>query len=175
MAGKALNAFIERCKLALQDPDPQASVEAIMQEALGDPALRQDVAARKGLTPADDLYAYRTQDLTVLAAALPPGFRAEPHNHNLWSVVGVCDGQEDNEFFEVQDGKLTCTRRETVTGPGILSNPADVIHAIHNPLDTPLIAVHVYGGDLLETPRSTWDRETHEELQFTWEKATSQR
>jgi predicted metal-dependent enzyme (double-stranded beta helix superfamily) len=45
-----------------------------------------------------------------------------------------------------------------------------VIHAIRNPLDTKLCALHAYGGDLLKTPRSTWDPDTQEEIPFDWKK-----
>ncbi len=99
---------------------------------------------------------HRSDDLTLLAGALPPGFRAAPHNHNLWSVVSVCAGQEDNQFFEREGEGLRQVGEASVVAPGVLSNPAEVIHAIHNPLDTPLLVLHAYGGDLIGTPRSNW-------------------
>ncbi|MGA8259980.1 MAG: hypothetical protein WB783_07195 [Arenicellales bacterium] len=47
------------------------------------------------------------------------------------------------------------------------------IHAIRNPLDTPLLVLHAYGGDLFATPRSNWDPEAHEEIPYDWEKVRS--
>jgi predicted metal-dependent enzyme (double-stranded beta helix superfamily) len=111
----------------------------------------------------------------LLAGALPPGFSAGPHNHNLWSVVGVCAGQEDNQFFERDGEGLKRCGGASVVGPGVLSNGADVIHAIRNPLNTPLLVLHAYGGDLFATPRSNWDAETHEEIPYDWEKVRSKR
>jgi len=49
----------------------------------------------------------------------------------------------------------------------------DVIHAICNPLDEPLLVLHAYGGDLFATPRSTWDSETLKEIPYDWEKVLS--
>jgi hypothetical protein len=48
-----------------------------------------------------------------------------------------------------------------------------VIHAIGNPLEVPLLALHAYGGDLFSTPRSNWDPDTHREIPFEWNKVKS--
>lgn len=167
------STVIEKCKGALESPDPQSSVEAILLDAAKDPAIVEAISARVGLTSLEDLVIHRSEDLTLLAVALPPGFSAAPHNHNLWSVVSVCVGQEDNQFFERDGDGLKRTGEASVVAPGVLSNDADVIHAIRNPLHTPLLVLHAYGGDLLATPRSNWDPETHKEIPYDWEKVRS--
>ena len=141
----AFAAFIERCNLALDSGDPQASVEAVLLDAARDPDIVDAVAERTKFASLSDLAIHRSERLTLLAGTLPPGFVAAPHDHNLWSVVG----------------------------PGVLPNGPDVIHAICNPLDEPLLVLHAYGGDLFATPRSNWDPETHEEIPFDWEKVRS--
>ncbi len=45
-----------------------------------------------------------------------------------------------------------------------------VIHAVVNPLAKVTAAIHVYGGDFFETPRSEWDPETLEESPYDIEK-----
>lgn len=170
------NAFIsviENCLAALHTDDPQASVKSILLEAARDPAIADAISSRTEFGNLQDLAIHRSGSLTLLAGALPPGFRAGPHNHNLWSVVSVCSGQEDNEFFERSDGGLRPTGRASVIAPGVLANDADVIHAICNPLDVPLLALHAYGGDLFGVSRSNWDPETHEEIPYDWEKVLS--
>ena len=169
----ALSKIIEKCNHALDDPDPQASIEAIMLEATQDPDIAAAIAGRTAFSNLADLAIYRSDTLTMLAGALPPGFSAAPHNHNLWSVVGVCGGQEDNQFFERDGAGLKHVGSKSVIAPGVLPNPADVIHSIRNPLDEPLLALHAYGGDLFATPRSNWDPETHEEKSFDWQKVRS--
>lgn len=57
----------------------------------------------------------------------------------------------------------------------MLSNAADVIHAIRNPLEVPLVALHAYGGDLFAVARSNWDPDTHEEIPFDWQKVSSKK
>jgi predicted metal-dependent enzyme (double-stranded beta helix superfamily) len=164
---------IDRCKQALAAPDPQASVEAVVLEAARDPAVLAAISRRTRFANLQDLAIHRSDELTLLAGSLPPGFSAAPHNHNLWSVVGVCAGQEDNQFFARTDDGLEQIGAVSVVGPGVLANDADVIHAICNPLDTPLVVLHAYGGDLFGTPRSNWDPETHEEIPFDWQKVRS--
>jgi predicted metal-dependent enzyme (double-stranded beta helix superfamily) len=164
---------IESCLAALKSADPQGAVEAILSGAARDPAIIEAISSRKRFSSLEDLTIYRSDSLTLLAGALPPGFRAGPHNHNLWSVVGVCAGQEDNEFFQRDGDRLKEIGRTSVVAPGVLANDAEVIHAICNPLDIPLLVLHAYGGDLFGVPRSHWDSETHEEIPFDWRKVSS--
>lgn len=170
------NAFatvIEKCNRALETPDPQSAVKDILLEAARDPAIVDAIAGRTKFANLADLAIHRSERLTLLAGSLPAGFYAAPHNHNLWSVVGVCAGQEDNQFFERDGDKLRLSGEKSVVAPGVLPNAAEVIHAIRNPLDTPLLVLHAYGGDLFATARSNWDPETHEEIPFDWEKVRS--
>jgi predicted metal-dependent enzyme (double-stranded beta helix superfamily) len=169
----AITKLIEKCHLALDDADPQSSVEGVLRRAVNDPDIAAEVAQRTKFANLADLAVHRSEQLTLLAGALPPGFAAAPHNHNLWSVVGVCSGQEDNEYFERDGDRLKPAGKATVVGPDVLPNAADVIHAIRNPLDVPLLVVHAYGGDLFAVERSTWDPKTHEEIPFDWQKVRS--
>lgn len=168
-----LVTVIERCKRALQAPEPQAAVADVLLQAAKDPAIVSAVSSRTKFASLDDLVIHRSERLTLLAGALPPGFSAGPHNHNLWSVVSVCEGREDNQYFEKDGDGLKACGEASVVAPGVLPNAADVIHAIRNPLDRPLVVLHAYGGDLVATPRSSWDAETHEEIPYDWEKVRS--
>ena len=170
---KEFATVTERCLDALQTSDPQRSIESILLEAARDPAIVQAISSRTKFASLEDLAIYRSDRLTLLAGALPPGFSAGPHNHNLWSVVSVCAGREDNEFYERNGQGLKHIGMASIVAPGVLANDADVIHAICNPLDVPLLALHAYGGDLFATPRSHWDPKTHEEIPFDWQKVLS--
>ena len=169
-----LAPIIERCKQALETPDPQSSVEAILLDAAKDAAITDAISRRTKFASLEDLAIHRSDRLTLLAGALPPGFFAGPHNHNLWSVVSVCAGQEDNQFFERDGDELKRSGETSVVAPGVLANGKDVIHAIRNPLDTPLVVLHAYGGDLFAIPRSNWDPKTHKEIPFDWKKVRSE-
>jgi predicted metal-dependent enzyme (double-stranded beta helix superfamily) len=165
--------LIDKCMRALESADAQRSVERIVFEAACDPAVAAAITRRGKFQSLEDLAIHRSDTLTLLVGSLPPGFKAAPHNHNLWSVVGVCSGQEDNQFFARERDGLRQTAAASIVGPGVLANDAEVIHAICNPLDQPLIILHAYGGDLFATPRSNWDPETHEEIPYDWSKVRS--
>ena len=42
---------------------------------------------------------HRSPELTVLNIIWPPGIALYPHDHNLWAVIGLYGGQEDNTFY----------------------------------------------------------------------------
>ena len=110
---------------------------------------------------------YRARDLTILHAAVTPGFESPRHNHTMWAVIGVFEGQEDNTFYR---RRRTAGSKKSVaprSAPAMRRCwPADVIHRIANYSSTPLQAIHVYGGDLLGTERAMWDDVTGAERRF---------
>jgi predicted metal-dependent enzyme (double-stranded beta helix superfamily) len=165
--------LVDKCMRALESADAQRNVERILFEAASDPAVAAAIAQRGKFESLEDLAIHRSETLTLLAGSLPPGFKAAPHNHNLWSVVGVCSGQEDNQFFARDGNGLRQIGATSIVGPGVLANDAEVIHAIHNPLDQQLVILHAYGGDLFATPRSNWDPDTYEEFPYDWSKVHS--
>jgi predicted metal-dependent enzyme (double-stranded beta helix superfamily) len=170
-----LSAFVSRCELASRAHDAQAQVAALLREVIERPGdLAEALSGHTNIENLEDLIVYRSETLTLLHGLLPPGFTAAPHNHNLWSVIAVYAGQEDNVFFEKDGPRLVETRRVSIMAPGVVSNSPDVIHSIHNPRGIELRAVHAYGGDLLATPRSSWDAESHEETSFDWRKVASE-
>lgn len=166
-----LDTFVARCDAASREADAQARIEALLREAIERPAeVGAALASYRNLTNLEDLVVFRSERLTLLHGLIPPGFAAAPHNHNLWSVIAVYDGQEDNTFFERGGDGLVEVGRASVTAPGVIANDANVIHAVCNPRTTMLRAIHAYGGDLLATERSNWNAETHEETVFDWRK-----
>jgi predicted metal-dependent enzyme (double-stranded beta helix superfamily) len=85
----------------------------------------------------------------------------------MWAVIGVYQGQEDNQLFaRADDGALEPTERFTL-GPGQLrALDASTIHSVQATGGGYLGAVHVYGGDLFGARRSTWRdgvEQTHDE------------
>jgi predicted metal-dependent enzyme (double-stranded beta helix superfamily) len=144
-----LSDVISECERALESAAPKGTVDAVVLRAARNPPVARAIFGR-----------------TKLAAA--------PHNHNLWSVVGVCEGQEDNLFFERSSDGIRQIGQISVVGPGVICNGADVIHSIRNPLDSPLVVPHACGGGLFGVPRSNWNPDTHEEVPFDWQNVRSE-
>ncbi len=106
--------------------------------------------------------------LTVLHTVVNPGFVSPPHDHRTWAVIGVYDGEENNTFYRLIAGSR---RIEQIGGrnvrPGeVLTLGLDAIHKIANPGSNKLIALHVYGKNILEIERSAWDLATGNERPF---------
>lgn len=160
-----LNQFIENC-----NGKPASAVKQLIEEALRDPSAVKTALdaefAGKDLSKAGiaDLISFRSPTLTVLKAATPPKFKAPPHNHKMWAVIGVCDGEENNTFYRRgRNGLEKAGGKDLKTGDVVVLGE-DVIHGIENPLDRVSCAIHVYGGDLLNfSGRSTWNPFTLEE------------
>ena len=159
-----LDAFIEACQRLVREPHAPRLALELMRETIGDGA-----AVAKAVTPLDgranalDAPLYRSAELTILNATLRPGFVSIPHDHGMWAVIGIYDGEEANTFYRRAGAGLEKSNHRTVrTGEAILLGE-DVIHAIENPLMTQTFGLHVYGGDLLAAERSMWSPEAGEE------------
>ena len=136
----SLQQFIASCRAA---PGVQA-VAKLMRDAVHDPdGVRAALDATSG-----DRILHQNSQLTVLNVAIPAGFRSSPHDHSIWAVIGIYEGQEDNVLFRNLGDRLTVSERHEVRAPGVLVLDGTTIHAISNPLAQPTRGLHVYGGHL---------------------------
>jgi len=162
--------FVNSCKG--QQP---SVVKELLAEALRDPeSITQALAAvgagkTVGGGSMGDLLIYRSPELTVLKAAVPPGFKSPPHNHLMWAVIGVYDGQEDNFFYRRSGDTLEAAGGKELKPPDVLVLGEDAVHAIANPLDRTSYAIHVYGGDLPGAPRRMWNPKTLKDEPFEYQ------
>ena len=153
--------FIEDCKEASREDDTRGAVRGVVERAVAHP---DDVLRGLGEpTRAGVDTIYQGEDLTILNVLWGPRMTMHPHNHLMWAIIGIYGGQEDNTFYKrATDGLEITSAKRLVTGDAApLGVP--VIHSVHNPLDKITAAIHVYGGDFFNTPRSEWNPETHQE------------
>lgn len=152
-----LEELVQRCREAAGEGGA-AAVGEVLAAAVGD----RGSARRHGLEATERsafVTLHRSPDLTIQHVVLPPGALAAPHDHRMWAVIGVYAGQEDNAFYEldVEQVSLHPTGGIELRAGEVLSLKDDVIHGIVNPSSRYTAALHVYGGDLLATDRTTWD------------------
>jgi predicted metal-dependent enzyme (double-stranded beta helix superfamily) len=89
-----------------------------------------------------------------------------PHNHNMWSVVGIFSGREDNIFWRRVErgiaGSIEAAGARSLAKGDVTTLGRDIIHSVTNPIGKMTRAIHVYGGDFFAPvqPRSAWDPET---------------
>ncbi len=154
-----LESFIEDCRAARAKSDPLQATHELMRHALEDTqAIKRALKGR----PADERQLYCTEDLTILNVTLPAGLKTAPHDHTMWAVIGIYEGQEDNVLYRETESGLTQSRHIALKAGDVLSISPTDIHAIANPLATTTRGLHVYGGNLPSAERSLWNPKSHQ-------------
>ena len=95
--GFDLDGFIADCRAALAEDQSHKSVREVVARAISDPA-----SVIKGLGEprrAEVLKLYHSEHLTILNVIWGPRMTIMPHNHQMWAVIGVYTGREDNIFW----------------------------------------------------------------------------
>jgi predicted metal-dependent enzyme (double-stranded beta helix superfamily) len=162
--------FVKACQ-----GEPPSAVKELLAEALRAPeSIKEALAAigsgkNVGEGSMGDLVIYRSPDLTILKAAVPAKFKSPPHNHLMWAVIGVYDGQENNYFYRRSGDGLEAVGGKQLQPPDVLVLGVDAVHAIENPLARTSYAIHVYGGDLPGAPRRMWNPFTLQEEPFEYQ------
>jgi len=162
-----LDQFIADCRSALAADKSHKFVREVVARAVCDSSavLRGLGEPTRGVLKS----LYRSDDLTILNIVWAPYMTLQPHNHNMWGVIGIYTGREDNIYWRRVPG----SRRVEAAGARALgqgdTDPMghDLIHSVTNPIPRLTGAIHIYGGDFFGAERSEWDPETLEEQ--SWE------
>jgi 3-mercaptopropionate dioxygenase len=100
---------------------------------------------------------------SVCALVWRPGQQTPVHDHVAWCVVGVLQGAEHEELFELRDSGTSLqpvARRVNMTGDVSGFAPPGDIHRVTNHSDSTAISLHVYGADIARlgnSVRRTYD------------------
>ena len=110
---------------------------------------------------------HRSVDLTILNVIWGPHMTLMPHDHNMWAVIGIYTGREDNILWrrlpEASSGRIEAAGAKALCERDAFLLGRDIIHSVTNPIGRLTGALHVYGGDFFSMPRSEWDPERLEE------------
>jgi len=147
--------MVALCVAASEESEPRLAVKEVLQRAVRE----LPEAVGKPASGWLDIW-HLSATLTVLNAVWPPGMTLYPHNHRMWAAIGIYGGQEDNMFYRRRDGLLVDSGGKQLRQRDVVLLGDDTIHAVHNPLRRYTSAIHVYGGDFVNTARSQWDPET---------------
>ena len=147
--------LVARCITASEEAEPHLAVKEVLESTLRE--LPQSV--EKPASGWLDIW-HLSPTLTVLNAVWPPAMTLYPHDHRMWAAIGIYGGQEDNTFYRRREGRLVATGGKDLRRQDVALLGDDTIHAVHNPLGRYTGAIHVYGGDFVNTARSQWDPET---------------
>ena len=161
--------FIEDCRAALAENNPQAAVKELMERTMAEPGEVEAALGTPTLAQIGTLH--HASDLTVLNVVWAPGMAIYPHDHRMWAVIGIYGGQEDNSFYRRGEHGLVEAGGRSLQIKDCVRLGDKVIHAVANPRRTFTGAIHVYGGDFFAEKRSEWDPETLEERPYDVERA----
>jgi predicted metal-dependent enzyme (double-stranded beta helix superfamily) len=107
---------------------------------------------------------FRSDSLTILNVIWGPHMTLFPHNHQMWAVIGIYTGREDNIFWRripgAPAGQLEAAGARALREKDAEPLGHNIIHSVTNPIPRLTGAIHVYGGDFFAPGRSEWDPES---------------
>ncbi|MDH3232655.1 MAG: hypothetical protein OEQ29_03955 [Alphaproteobacteria bacterium] len=167
-----VDQLIAECCKGVKDDGGHRAAREIVARAVSDPG--SVVAALGEPLRAGVTQLYHSDTLTILNVVWGPLMNVPAHNHEMWAVIGVYGGREDNIFWR----RISDENGQTIEAAGATSLATkdakplgrDIIHSVVNPVDRLTAAIHVYGGDFFGAERKEWDPETHEERPFDFDR-----
>ena len=162
--------FVADCRTAIASDPSHKAVREVVARAVSAPA-----AVLKGLgtpTRADVQRLYASEELTILNVVWGPYMTVFPHNHLMWAVIGIYTGREDNIFWRrlPEGDKVEAAGAKALSEKDAEPLGKDIVHSVTNPVPRFTGAIHVYGGDFFNCPRSEWDSETLAERPYDVQK-----
>jgi predicted metal-dependent enzyme (double-stranded beta helix superfamily) len=163
-----LDQFIADSRAALTADKSHKSVREVLARAVADPSA---VLKNLGEPKRSGVHKlYHSSDLTILNVIWAPGMTIMPHNHQMWAVIGIYAGREDNIFWRRvpgdPGGKLEAAGAKALCEKDAEPLGGNIIHSVTNPTPRLTGAIHIYGGDFFAVERSEWDPETLQEGRY---------
>jgi predicted metal-dependent enzyme (double-stranded beta helix superfamily) len=162
-----VDELINESQQALTENEPRRAIREVLTRAVSKPS---DVAAALEHHHAGITLLHNSAELTVLNVVWGPEMRLQPHDHRMWAAIGIYAGREDNGFFRRDGGTIVDSGGKELHEADVLLLGDDAIHSVTNPLRQYTGAIHIYGGDFVQQPRSMWDAVTRVEEPYAYEK-----
>lgn len=102
------------------------------------------------------------RSLCLFSLVVPPGAMTPVHDHLAWGLVGIYQGNQDEEFYRPGDGRLELLRRRPLE-PGdfyTLLPPQDDIHRVRTTSQKTSVSIHLLANDTGCVWRHTYDEQT---------------
>ena len=163
-----LERFVSDCCGVIQESDAKIKIAELVTKAVKSPS---DLLGSIGEpTRAGINRIYVSSHLTILNLVWGPEMYLPPHDHRMWAVIGLYGGSEENTFYRREDCGLRKQGVRVLEAKQVVQLGIDAIHSVKNPLLKLTGALHIYGGQFFETPRSEWDPNSLEERPFSIER-----
>jgi predicted metal-dependent enzyme (double-stranded beta helix superfamily) len=169
-----VDQFLADCREARDEASPHRAIREVLDRALDEP---DEIAEALAPTEGGITLLRHEPDLTVVHVVWAPGMRLFPHDHRMWAAIAIYAGQEDNAFYRRAGddrSRLNDAGGIAVRTGDVLMLGDDVIHAVSNTTRKLTGAIHVYGGDFVNQPRSQWGPGPVEERPYDMSEAERQ-
>ena len=156
-----IEKFVHECKKAVKNADCNQIIRELVTSAVNDKTSLMAAIGEPIRGSVNSLYV--SEELTVLNIVWAPRMTLKPHNHNMWAVIGLYSGREDNIFWrrvkESSEGLVEAAGAKSLGEGDVAPLGPEIVHSVTNPLNRCTGALHVYGGNFFEEPRSEWSPE----------------
>ena len=156
--------FIEDCRQAVTEDDDHKAIRDIVAHVVSEPS--RVISALGDPRKAGIGTIYHAPNLTILNVTWAPLMTLIPHNHNMWAVIGIYTGREDNIYWRRTEAGIEAAGAKALSVKEVLSLGRNIIHSVTNPISRITGAIHVYGGDFFADGRSEWDPEKLQERPY---------
>ena len=149
--------FIEQCLQCVEKEKPSEKITELLEGLLSQPEGLREIVGAPSEGKIERLYVSAT--LTILNVVWAPKMSLLPHNHNMWAVIGVYQGREDNIFWrrcKDDSSRIEAAGAKSLGAGDVSPLGKNIIHSVTNPLESFTGAIHVYGGDFFALERSEW-------------------
>ena len=167
-----LDNFIESCESAVTNNETHLEIKEIVEKAVSDPESLMKAVGEPSKTGASPIFS--SSKLTIVNVVWAPWVTIYPHNHNIWAVIGIYSGREDNIFWrrisDDKQGRIEAAGARSLCLGDVTPLGPDIIHSVNNPIPRNSGAIHIYGGDFFHVEnRSEWDPEDLTEHEYNAE------
>ena len=150
--------FVDECINANRESDGLGAVREVLASAVSD---HRAVLAALGEPQAAGLdVLLSSPSLTIFAATWTPQMNLLPHDHQMWALIGIYTGREDNILWQDSEHGIEACGANCLFEGDVATLEKDAIHSVTNPLPRFTGGIHIYGGDFFATERRQWDPET---------------
>ncbi len=157
--------FVAECLAVVRSGDgAHVAVKEIVERTVSNSSAIETEVGDRTVSPMMTIW-HRSDELTVLHVVWPPDVDLFAHDHNMWAVIGIYGGREDNQFYRrLEDGRIEPHTGKTITRGDVVMLGSDVVHSVVNPTREWTAALHLYGGGYFTTPRTMWSKDTYEPM-----------
>ena len=115
--------FVADCLAAVHSGDrAHKQVKELVERAVSNPS---GISAEVGdiTHGAMKTIWHRSDELTVHHIVWPPEVELFPHDHNMWAVIGIYGGREDNQFYRrIEGGRIEPHTGKTITEQEVIAS-----------------------------------------------------